>query len=91
MAMTMVSKQQRDMRVCLSNLNTELLTLFKDSFFTLELLVLVVELDETVLDNLRFLFLANSVLKSDAMTWFKGFNWKVLNSSENSMISEKYM
>ena len=75
----------------MSNLNTELLTLLTDSFLTLELLVLVVELDETVLDNLRFLFLANSVLKSDGMPWFNGFNWKVLNSSENSMISESYM
>ena len=65
MATTMVSKQPRDMRVCLSSLNTELFTLMVESFLALELLV--VELDETVLDNLRFLLFANSVPKSDAM------------------------
>ena len=72
MATTMVSKQPRDMRVCLSSLNTELFTLMVESFLALELLV--VELDETVLDNLRFLLFANSVPKSDAIPWFNGFN-----------------
>ena len=73
MAMTMVSKQQRDMRVCLSNRNTLLVVVtLLDSFLPLELLLLVVEFEETVLDNLRFLDLANSVLKSEHILWFKG-------------------